>query len=219
VKRRHAVASCLAVTLFAAGIIVFRGVGRWLVREDRLRQADAIVVLSGSMPYRAEGAAEIYREGYAPEVWITRPVSPREELSAMGIQFIGEEQYSRDVLIREGVSASAVHILPCEVLNTGEEVREISGEMRSERKSTVIIITSAEHTRRVRALWNRLAIADQQAIVRAAAQDSFDRNRWWRNTHDVYAVVRELLGLTNVWTGLRISPVQTLDKRCPSQSR
>jgi uncharacterized SAM-binding protein YcdF (DUF218 family) len=206
VTPRRAIIAFVAVVFLLAGIFAIRGVGRWLVREDPLAHSDAIVVLSGSMPYRSEGAADIYRQGYAPEVWITRPESPAGALAAMGIHFTGEEEYSREVLIHDGVPPEAVRILPDEIVNTQQEVNEISREMRDENKSTVIIVTSPEHTRRVHVLWARLAGANQKAIVRAAAEDHFDRDDWWRHTHDAYSVVRELLGLANAWAGLPVHP-------------
>jgi uncharacterized SAM-binding protein YcdF (DUF218 family) len=196
----------LAVLALAAGVIAFRGAGRWLVREDPLVAADAIVVLSGSMPQRAEGAADLYRAGYAPEVWVTRPDSPEAELSEMGIRFVGEEEYSRQVLIHQGVPASTIRILPDAVINTEQEIEEIAWEMRAANKSHVIIVTSAQHTRRVRTLWSRLAASNQIATVEAAAEDPFDRDHWWRNTRDAYAVVREMMGLMNAWAGLTVRP-------------
>jgi uncharacterized SAM-binding protein YcdF (DUF218 family) len=176
------------------------------VREDPLVAADAIVVLSGSMPQRAEGAADLYRAGYAPEVWVTRPDSPESELSEMGIRFVGEEEYSRQVLIHQGVPASAIRILPDPIINTEEEIEGIASEMQASNKSHVIIVTSAQHTRRVRTLWSRLAASNQIATVEAAAEDPFDRDHWWRNTHDAYAVVREMMGLMNAWAGLTVRP-------------
>jgi uncharacterized SAM-binding protein YcdF (DUF218 family) len=196
----------LAILALAAGVIAFRGAGRWLVREDPLVAADAIVVLSGSMPQRAEGAADLYRAGYAPEVWLTRPDGPQGELAEMGIRFAGEEEYSRQVLMHQGVHADAIRILPDVTVNTEEEIEEIAREMRAENKSHVIIVTSAQHTRRVRALWSRLTAKSQTATVEAAAEDPFDRDHWWRNTRDAYAVVREMMGLMNAWAGLAVRP-------------
>jgi uncharacterized SAM-binding protein YcdF (DUF218 family) len=204
--RRRAIVLAVAFAIVLAATIAFRGVGRWLVREDPLARADAIVVLSGGMPYRAESAADVYRQGYASEVWLTRPESPAPTLAAMGIRFTGEEEYSREVLIHDGVPASAVRILPDEIVDTEQEIDEISRVMRDARDSAVIIVTSPEHTRRVHALWVRLAGANQEAIVRAAAEDPFDPDHWWRTTRDAYAVVRELLGLANAWAGLPVRP-------------
>ena len=196
----------LALGLCAGGVVAFRGVGHWLIREDPLAPADAIVVLSGGMPYRAEGAADLYRGRYAPQIWITRPESPAPDLAAKGISFTREEEYSRAVLIHSGVPANAVFILPGEIVDTQQEVEEIAKEMREERKAEVIIVTSPQHTRRARLLWRRLAGPGQLAIVRGAPEDPFDSNYWWRNTRDIYSVVRELLGLVNAWAGLTVKP-------------
>ncbi len=207
--RRHSfrfVALAVALLVCVAGVFAFRGVGRWLVREDALAPADVIVVLSGSMPTRAEEAAELFHMGYAHQVWVSRPVSPAEELESMGIHYAGEEDFNRAVLIHEGVPEGDISIFPQPIVNTEQEVEEISAEMRRQGKTAVIIVTSLQHTRRVRALWQKLAGDNLRLVVRAAPQDSFDADHWWRNTHDTFSVVREILGLLNVWTGLPVQP-------------
>jgi uncharacterized SAM-binding protein YcdF (DUF218 family) len=196
----------IALIVIAAGSIVFRGAGRWLVREDSLGKADAIVVLSGGLPYRGEGAAELFNSGYAPAVWITRPEGPGSELAAIGIHFVSEEEYNRDVLTHKGVPEAAIEILPDTVIDTQQEVEEISREMLRAGKHTVIIVTSPGHTRRVRALWSKLAGPDQGLIVRATRHDPYDADHWWRNTRDALSVTREYLGLLNVWAGLPVHP-------------
>src|ERR1700685_2048300 len=94
--RRRAV-FILLLLLVVLGFFAGRNAGHWLVREDALGPADVIVVLSGGLPYRALGAADIYKSGYAPEVWVSYPVGPQQELSRLGIHFVGEEEYDRDI--------------------------------------------------------------------------------------------------------------------------
>lgn len=204
--KRRLVGIFVFLAVVAGAVVAFRNAGRWLVREDPIAPADAIVILSGGMPYRAEGAVDLYRQKYASEVWITRPESPSSHLAEMGIQFVGEEEYSREIVIHDGVPPGAARILPIDIVNTEEEINQITHEMQSRRKSRVIIVTSPPHTRRVRALWNRLAATNQVAIVEAARGDPFDRDHWWRNTRDTYAVIREYMGLMNVWAGLTVRP-------------
>ena len=127
-------------------------------------------------------------------------------MAALGIHFVGEEEYNREILVQEGVPDSAIQIFPDAIANTQEEVEEISREMRRDGKHTVIIVTSPQHTRRVKALWRKLVGDDPRVIVRAAPDDPFDADHWWRNTQDVLAVVRESLGLLNVWSGLPVRP-------------
>lgn len=187
-------------------MVVFRNAGHWLVREDPLGKSDVIVVLSGGLPFRGESAASIYKSGYAPAVWVSKPGGPQEELAALGIHFVGEEEYNREILVQEGVPDSAIEIFPDAIANTQDEVEEIAREMRRYGKHTVIIVTSPQHTRRVKALWRKLVGDDPRLIVRAAPGDPFDADRWWKNTQDVLAVVRESLGLLNVWAGLPVRP-------------
>lgn len=196
----------IALLAFAAGTIAFRDAGYWLVREDPLAKADVVVVLSGGMPYRANGAANIFKSGYAPEVWVTRPEGPQQELAALGIHFVGDEEYSREILIRQGVPAGAIAILPDIIVNTQDEVREISQAMRGKGMHTAIIVTSPEHTRRVKALWVKLVGDDLRLVVRAAPEDPFNPDHWWGNTRDALALVREYLGLLNAWAGLPVQP-------------
>jgi uncharacterized SAM-binding protein YcdF (DUF218 family) len=203
--RRRAVFILLLV-LVVLGFFAGRNAGHWLVREDALGPADVIVVLSGGLPYRALAAADIYKSGYAPEVWVSYPVGPQQELSRLGIHFVGEEEYDREILVHQGVPEKNVAIFSGQIINTEQEVEEIAREMKAQGMHTAIIVTSPEHTRRVRALWNALVGQEPKAIVRAAPTDPFDADHWWRNTPDSLAVTRESLGLLNVWFGLPVRP-------------
>jgi len=205
-QNRRLVSVVILLALFATTIVVFRGVGHWLVREDPLMHADTLVVLSGGMPYRAEAAAHYFESGYASEVWVTRPEGPFDQLRELGIQYVGEDDYNRQILIHLHVPETSVRILPNTIIDTEQEVEDIARELRKEGKTSVIIVTSPEHTRRVKALWKNLADEHLKAVVRAAPDDPFDADHWWRNTRDALSVVREILGLMNVWAGLPIRP-------------
>ena len=196
----------LALVILAGAIAGFRNLGRWLVREDALSSADVIFVLSGGMPARAEEAAKVFRGGYAPEVWVSRPTNPAAKLEQLGIHFVGEEEYTREILVREGVPEAVVHILPDPIVDTQQEVEEVAKEMRRTGKERVIIVTSPQHTRRARSLWRALVGGRQILVVHAASEDPFDADHWWRNTRDVFSVVRETLGLMNVWASLPVRP-------------
>lgn len=203
--RRWIVVAAVLCAIVALALAAFFGVGRWLVVENPIEKARAIAVLSGSMPVRALEAAKLYRQGYAPEVWLTHSSEPGESLKAMGIPYEGEEVYSARVLIHEGVPKGAIHVLEPPVVNTADEIKVISGTLDREKDRSVILVTSKPHTRRVRLLWQKRAPGECRAIVRAASEDPFDPRHWWRNSSDALDVVREVLGLMNAWAGLPLT--------------
>ena len=67
--------AALAVIVVAvlAAPLALRAAGTWLVVNDPVEPARAVVVLGGHVPFRAMEAARGYRERWAPEVWVTRP--------------------------------------------------------------------------------------------------------------------------------------------------
>ena len=208
-QRRIAMTVLLAIVItLLAFMVVFLGIGRWLVLEDPLEKAQAIVVLSGRMPMRAKEAARLYNAGYASQIWLTRAVEPAASLQEMHIAFIGEDFFNSRVLMHEGVPSNAIRVLEPAVNNTADEIAVIAAELQRERGAAVIVVTTKAHTRRVRALWNALADTRGRAIVRAAATDPFAPGHWWRSTGDALDVVRETLGLLNAWAGLPLSHAQ-----------
>lgn len=204
-SRGRLILATSACVFLALGLVAFFGVGRWLVAEDPISKTRAIAVLSGRMPVRVLEAAKLYRQGYAPEVWLTRTSEPEASLKAMGISFEGEEVYNTRVLIHEGVPAGAIQVLETPIVNTADEMRVISQALQREKDRSVILVTSKPHTRRVRLLWRKLAPGDCHAIVRAATDDPFDPRHWWRSSGDALDVVREVLGIMNAWVGLPLT--------------
>jgi uncharacterized SAM-binding protein YcdF (DUF218 family) len=201
-----AILVALAVGLIVFASIIFLGVGRWLVVEDPLDKAQAIVVLSGRIPMRALEAARLYNAGYAPQVWLTRANEPAASLQEMHVAYIGEDFFNSRVLMHEGVPSNAIRVLEPPIDNTADELRAIAAELMRVKGDTVIIVTTKAHTRRVRTLWRKLSGVRQRAIVRAAPSDPFAPDHWWRATGDALDVVREVLGLMNAWAGLPLQP-------------
>jgi uncharacterized SAM-binding protein YcdF (DUF218 family) len=196
---------CILTVLAGGCAWTFLHLGEWLVIEDALVPADAIVVLSGSMPSRAIEAARIYQQGMAPQVWVSQPVGPAAELAQMNITFIGEDFYNQKVLMARGVPADAIRVFESPAVNTEEEVDEIARDCQRDQAHKVIIVTSKPHTRRVRLIWNRRVGDDPQLILRYSAEP-FDAAHWWRISKDALDVVREWFGIVNARLGFPARP-------------
>jgi uncharacterized SAM-binding protein YcdF (DUF218 family) len=202
--RRWLIAIGVLLLLGAGATWIFLHVGTWLVVEDPIEPSPVAVVLSGGLPSRAREAADIYRAGNAKEIWITHPVDVTEEMHQIGIDYLGETFYNQSVLLHLHVPVEKTRVLDPEIVDTQDEVRVISQAARDAGIHRVIVVTSKAHTRRVRAIWKKTVGADPELIVRYAREDSFDPEHWWRQTSDALQVVREVLGLANVWSGFLV---------------
>ena len=182
--------------------------GRWLVVADPLEPARAVAVLSGRVPFRAMEAATLYRDGLAPEVWLTNEVRTAEELALdhLGVTVFRREVYNREALERLGVKREAIRLLDDRVRNTADEVRVIAAELRRAGGDRVIIVTSKVHSRRVRATWAALVGNSPRAVVRYPREEPYAGGHWWLNTRDALDVSREVFGLMNVWAGFPVQP-------------
>jgi len=192
------------IVLVSLATYAFQNAGVWLVREDPLQKAQFVLVLSGGLPDRALAAADIFRASQAKQVFLTRPMQPAAAMQQLDLPYSGEEEYSRMVLIAKGVPPEDIRILPQRINNTADELNAVFEELQSQPDASVIVVTSKAHTRRVRSIWKYVSGGTNRGhlLVRAAPQDTFDPQHWWRTTNDVLSVVREYLGLLNAWAGL-----------------
>ena len=177
---------------------VLREIAAFLVTEDPLEPAAAIVALAGQTPFREMEAAKLYRDGWASRVIVVRsePSEEARELEHLGIT-VGEGwAVSREVLLRRGVPDSAI-LMP--KLEGGGTLEELESVLRAidEGNRPLILVTSKYHARRTRLTWKYVTKGRSRGIVRAASRDRFDPNRWWQERQFVLAVVREYLGLIN----------------------
>jgi uncharacterized SAM-binding protein YcdF (DUF218 family) len=205
--RRWIVALSFFVVLAVAFVWIFLHLGDWLVVQDPLEVAHAIVVLSGKIPDRALEASRIYRQNYAAQIWLSQPTGPAAALARMNIAFVGEDFYNQKILMANGVPPDAIRVFEMPATNTEEEIDEIARDCRRDQAHTVIIVTSKPHTRRVRLIWRRRVGDDPRAIVRYVSDDSFDAAHWWRISANGLDVVREWLGITNALLGFPAQPM------------
>jgi uncharacterized SAM-binding protein YcdF (DUF218 family) len=203
-RRAWLLSAAALIVLVLLAAYAFQNAGVWLVREDPMRNAQVVMVLSGGLPDRALAAADVFRASHAKEVWLTRPMQPAAAMQQLDLPYSGEEEYSRMVLIAKGVPPDDIRILPQRINNTADELQAVFEELQSQPDAIVIVVTSKSHTRRVRSIWKDVSGGTNRGhlLVRAAPQDTFDPQHWWRTTNDVLSVVREYLGLLNAWAGL-----------------
>jgi uncharacterized SAM-binding protein YcdF (DUF218 family) len=194
--------------IIGAGFWAARNVGQWLVDPDPLEHALAIVVLSGETPFRAMEAAEIYRQGWAPEVWLLRDQEGKGDatFANLGIPHPSEQYFDEQVLERLGVPRKAIRIIEPPTTNTVSEVVRLAQELRRLEGDKIIVVTSPLHTRRVKLIWHKVVGARPRAILRYDTFEPSDPRHWWRATQDIQDIGHEMLGLIDAGLGFVAGP-------------
>ena len=187
-------------------VSILRGIASFLVVEDSLEPAAAIVALNGRMPFREIEAAKLHNAGWAPVLVIVKGwhLAHSKDLQDLGLPIDEAWKVGREVILRQGVPPTAIVLLKDQPSGTLGELQSVARALTST-DLPVILVTSAVHTRRVRATWEHVTRGQSRPIVRVASDDPFDPERWWQQPGFFWAVVHEYLGLINYYAGFPLS--------------
>ncbi len=141
------VSCCILFWLFAAW-----AAGQYLITEAPLDKADAIVVLGGSATYkeRTREAARLFHEGRSQRIVITND-NARGPWSSAEQRNLFFYERSLEELKNAGVPSQSVEVVMKPVASTYEESEVIRDYAREHGLQSILIVTSAYHSRR--ALW------------------------------------------------------------------
>jgi uncharacterized SAM-binding protein YcdF (DUF218 family) len=169
----------LATALIANRGTVLTLIGAFLVVDDPLQTASAIVVLAGGTPQREMEAAAVYRDGWSSRVLLVAD---------------GGADERRSVLLSLGIPASSIAVILGRASDTLSELQLVESAMGTD-PGPVILVTSKYHSRRVRAAWLQASAGRQSPVVRGVQYDAFNPSGWWRDSQMARTVVHEYLGL------------------------
>jgi uncharacterized SAM-binding protein YcdF (DUF218 family) len=186
--------------LVAAVAVAIPCAGEFLVIEDRLEKADAIVVMASPKIERTYEASFLFREGFAPLVLVTSPDDQwqREMARSVGVTVPRYVDLQQTMLRQLGVPAGAIRVFPRSTYSTrqeGEVLHELA--VRNGWK-TVIAVTTGYHTRRTRILLRRAASGDYRVIVRKSRLETMAPRRWWSDRLAWGVVIVEYLRLLSL---------------------
>jgi len=204
VKRRLIRSAIILAPILILSTFALSRLGSFLVREDPIGPADAIIVLGGTMYERQLEAVDLYRAGVAPRISLFREIADYGELELMarGVPFLRSVDIQIDAMTRIGVPRDVITILD-EANSTADEADHVVDLVRKEHFTRVIIITSKQHTRRARLVMNRrLAPLGTTVMVRATRYDKSDAEHWWRNRSTLRFTLFESQRLFGYWIGV-----------------
>ncbi len=192
-------ALALAALLYAARQPLLTALGRFLVAGDAAHPADAIVVLSGSLPDRMLEAVDLYHAGLAPRIILTRePLPPGlDVLRQRGLNL--PEPHEENLMIGEqlGVPAAAISTMPTPASSTIAEAALVIRFLHTEGIKSILLVTSKTHARRAGLIFRHLAGDRVQIAVCPSPYDPFTAETWWHQRGLARRVVTEYGKLLN----------------------
>lgn len=193
----------LAVVAWTASPPLLRAAGRFLVVEQPPRHADAIVVLSGSIPDRILEAVDLFRAGLAPVIVLCgEPANEGiRQLGARGVTLPWGHELNASIAVQLGVPEEALIVVDRPPGSTFTEARAIIDGLVGRGARSMLLVTSEYHTRRAGMIYRHVSGGSIEVITRPARSGTFDPNLWWHDRMTIRRVLIEYqkLAMFQLW--------------------
>jgi len=177
--------------IIVGGVGIFLA-GYWLQAGDEAelsKKADAIVVLGGSY-FRPLYAADLYNQGFAPVIYVSRPIERKDSklLKSVGVNLPSQEEIFHRLLRKGGVPGNAIRFFGKSVISTAQEAQALKEIIGDERK-TLILVTSPYHVRRAKMVFEDVLPAC--TVLAAGTPYQVFPKRWWSTRQSALKTVNE----------------------------
>ncbi|MBI4640053.1 MAG: YdcF family protein [Candidatus Tectomicrobia bacterium] len=195
----------LLVVIIVIGIsavyrqVLLASAGRYLIHEDPLEKADAIVVLAGGVPDRILEAIDLYHKRYAPLIVMAKEEQnpAMHELKRFDITIPEGHDLNWLIAVKLGVFPESLMILDERVNSTYQELQSIYQYLLQKKMKSVILVSSKAHTTRVSKIFHSIAGDAIHVMVKPSKYDTFNPEEWWRARRDAKQVFLEYQKLLN----------------------
>lgn len=201
--KRLIIAAAILIVAIAGLRLAAPSMATHLIVARPLAHADAMLVLSGSSVYneRAFRAAELYKQGVSKRIFLTNDGvrAGWSESQKTNPRYVDLAQWD---LVASGVPADAITILPGPAEGTESEARLLAAEVERTGLGSVLIVTSAYHTRRT--LWsfeNVFAGKEVKLGIEHAPLGELNPqpSNWWRSRLGWRLVAGEYVKAVGYW--------------------
>jgi uncharacterized SAM-binding protein YcdF (DUF218 family) len=171
----------MALTTFHQPLLT--AAGRYLAVSHEMEKSDLIVCLAGRPVERALAAADLYRDGLAPEIFIAPEPPPDgyEVLARRSIEAPASLDIQRRILSAMDVPEHDVIVAGSPAYDTEAEAVMV-GELAGERGyGSIILVTSPTHARRALMTFRRVLDGDDVAVrMHPSPYSGFRAEDWWK---------------------------------------
>lgn len=193
-KRKSLLGLALAAVLVYAGRQpLLTGAGSYLVQAGPPVKADIVLVLAGDgRGGRIVKAAELVRDGFAPNVLVSGPD---------GNYGLHECDLAIPFAVKAGYPESMFLHFENSARNTRDEARQAAAQLRKMGVHRVLVVTTDFHTRRAGRMY-RSEAPDLEISVVAAKDMYFSPDGWWHNREGQKTALYEWMKTVASWVNL-----------------
>lgn len=184
--------------IIAIIILILVGIGAnlgsFLIVNDELHKADAIVVFSGDNGPRTEKGVELLKEGLGDYLILSGGIVYDDVTMA---------ELMKNHAMKLGISEEK--ILIDDKASTTHENAEFTKEIIEENNfKSIIVVTSEYHSRRSKAamekaLKNTLIDGEKVKVMISHSTEEKFSSRWWTSGNSILIVISEYLKLIGYW--------------------
>lgn len=176
------------IAIVVVGLLVLWG--SYLGPKDKLKQADAIIAISGGDTLaRTQKAVELYREGWASEIIFSgAALDPKSPSNAAVMREIAQSM---------GVPSNVIQIEE-ESIDTESNASQSQSIAKKRKFNSIILVTSSYHQRRAYMEF-RDKFGEEVKIINSPAEDkNWNSKFWWLSPYGWFLSLSETakIGLT-----------------------
>jgi hypothetical protein len=185
----------IVIQLIAYHQYILTALGRYLICEHTLQQADVIAIAANwdETIVRARGGVGLYKKGLAKTIFVPRmePMEGLDEIKNQGIDIPENRDLLIIILEGLGVPLAAIGTSSQEVSNTWDEAQEVRNYIEKWGYNSVLLVTSKYHSRRAYLIFKDALKGKATVISVPSPYDSYNPEGWWKRERDRKRVIME----------------------------
>lgn len=197
--KKYVAVIVLALAVYAAmGIYqekLLRMAGTYISPNDPLVHADAIAVLAGGSPARMLEAIDLVNKGnWADRIVLTRGPEPKiaKTIRERGLLLQSDPEYLKKLAAASNIPPAAVTVLEPVANSTFDEAGILLDYMLKNRKTSLIVVSSPYHTRRIKFIFGEIFAPHQITVMaHGTPYEDFNQLSWWKNRQSLRDVIFE----------------------------
>lgn len=160
----------IGILVIVTGFVV--GAGFYLSPQDKLAQADAIVVISGGeTDLRVKEGVKLFKADWAPLIIMSGAARDAGESNAEAMKRLA---------VNLGVATDKI-LVEKEARNTIDNAKFTRDLLADNHIQSIILVTSPYHQRRALLTFSHYLENSVKIINHSAADSAWRKNGWWNN--------------------------------------